>query len=74
MLVSIKITNLNAVVHDHQLQISVAAIIMGGGYTVHMIEYDIVNNIRNIIIDRDKVNEATVILMIIIIMIFDKLI
>ena len=73
MLVSIKITNLNAVVHDHQLQISVAAIIMGG-YTVHMIEYDIVNNIRNIIIDRDKVNEATVILMIIIIMIFDKLI
>ena len=39
-----------------------------------MIEYDIVNNIRNIIIDRDKVNEATVILMIIIIMIFDKLI
>ena len=73
MLVSIKITNLNAVVHDHQLQISVAAIIMGW-YTVHMIEYDIVNNIRNIIIDRDKVNEATVILMIIIIMIFDKLI
>ena len=38
MLVSIKITNLNAVVHDHQLQISVAAIIMGGGglYTLHV--------------------------------------
>ena len=35
MLVSIKITNLNAVVHDHQLQISVAAIIMGGGGTLY---------------------------------------
>ena len=31
MLVSIQITNLNAVVYDHQLKIIVAAIIMWGG-------------------------------------------
>ena len=36
MLVSIQITNLNAVVYDHQLKIIVAAIIMWGG-GVHII-------------------------------------
>ena len=55
MLVSIQITNLNAVVYDHQLKIIVAAIIMWGGgvYTL----FNVI--LLTIKLLRDKVNEAT---------------
>ena len=53
MLVSIQITNLNAVVYDHQLKIIVAAIIMGGVYTL----FNVI--LLTIKLLRDKVNEAT---------------
>ena len=54
MLVSIQITNLNAVVYDHQLKIIVAAIIMWGGvYTL----FNVI--LLTIKLLRDNVNEAT---------------